>query len=1018
MLALLSLYKICEWSSEAMWFESLGYGAQFWRLFEWRAGTFVGAAALFALWLGVNAQIAWRNAASRAVPLSFFQNDDSARLIPLDDKFRLDRYRRRATITLIALLSGGVGAGASARYLLLVRAFSTVGTGQRDNASNFDLAYFLFALPFYQWLSRVALGAIVTALLLVTAIYLYEETLGARDETGFERDAEPNLAARASSLVTSPVTSPAARHIAVLWSMLLLWKGLDCLLSVPRSFVSGGNVAARVFDPVDIRLGWTSAAIFALSAPLIALLSGVSIARKPRLRAFGGGALWMICAGAIPFFLPIIVGRNPTNKDWTNALSRHIGSTRRAWGLESTARRGFVLAPEAPFRAVSTRDVYDTSVYDTSVASSANLAPNNGNLDSNPATVALSSPLALWPAESAKNALNARLAARGARFRVSRVFLERAGDSLRYVGLAAPRIAGGEAGWRTRHERAPRGLFVQMEAARIAPGGAPIFLPDRVVPALIGAVPISGNAANDAARDASNTPTRTALLPDSASSQSTFPGDFSPWIFLSTTAEAVPAGEDSTPRGGGLRGVSLRTLRARLTLGARFFEPQLARSEAGDQITWHRGAAERCQIIAPFLDWRSNEARPVMIADSALSNSTSNSSEATKNEASRLFYLVPGLVWSDDYPDSATPAAPGTAPPGANYGRHIALGVVDAQSGAVSLYTLDEDEPFMALYNRAFPGLFAPPTALPGPVRAALRPSPAILRAQTLIWSRYHQETGAREAILWAAQGDNYRPLLGADEDGFPLRPLAGSGEADWLCIAYARPEGQANAGAVAPLVAMLGADERDFGARGARVKFVEWKARAPLSLPTILVEPTLEIVANRPAFPPPTLLGLAPRFDANGNAIGLIATRAEARIEPATTEGASGETREKKPTETTTETRTEKTTTTRTGAPSVPQTRLTVALQISGVAKMESLEKSVRQDDDNRNSTLNAPANSALNSASARQIEDARAAWRAVQIARKNGDWEAVARAEKRLGDALAENGAKTNRRGATGTQ
>ncbi|PQV65371.1 putative membrane protein, UPF0182 family [Abditibacterium utsteinense] len=920
LLALLALYKICEWQSERLWFESLGYGAHYAHLFLWRAGTFALGFLVFALWLGINAHIAWRDAASRAVPLSFFQSDDAARLIPLEDKFHLDRYRRRVTVCAVVLLSYLVGLAVSARYLLFVRAFSAAGTGQRDSASNFDLAFFLFGLPFYHFLSRFLLCAIVMALLLVAAIYLYEETLGA--------PLMPNAVSVAK--VRAPQMSPgAARHLAVLWSLLVIWKGLDCLLWVPLSFVSGGNVAARVFDPLDIRLGWTSAAIFALSAPLLALLSGLSIAREPRYRTFVAGIVWMIGASSIPFLLPLVTARNPNDAAWKAALSRHIKSTRSAWGLESTERCGLVVAPNSTFRS----------------------AASLGNPSRESA--ALGASLPLWPALSARNALNARLAARGAEFRVAQVFLERAGNTLRYCGIATLPTPSANAQWRARHERAPFGLWVQMEAARAAPDGSPIFLPD-----------ITATASLSAAQVSTSTPRFSpgALQPP----EITPPSDNQEWIFTATKNEAAPGQISSEVSDGvesGAHGVSLRAWETRFLVGARFFEPQLSGSAlAGDQITWHRAAAQRCRALAPFLDWRDDEARPVLLpVSNRVASGGSAKGGSTKNEAARLVWLVPGLVWSDDYPDSATPAATGTAPPGVNYGGHVAVGVVDASSGNTAFYTLNEDEPFMALYNRAFPGLFAPPTSIPTSIRASLRPSPALLNAQTLIWARYHYESSDQQSLAWAAQSDNYRPLFSAEGALPALRSLASQNAGDWLCMAYARPQGQIGGGAVSPLVSILGADERDFAARGAKVRFVEWKARAPLALPDILVEPTIQLVANRPTLPPPTLLGLAPRFDAKNNAIGLVVSRGEVRS-PSPTTGAA------------------------------PEMRLHIDLQINGA-------------------TAGAPqiapgkmrAPSSANPLSL--LQNARSAWQDLRAARQKGNWEEVARAESRLDAALSDN-------------
>lgn len=887
LLVCLAIYQVLVGLTEQWWFDSLGYGAHFQRLLSWRAGAFAAGALIFGLWMGANAQVAWRNAGRRAVPLSFFQADDALRLIPLEDKLHLDRYRRRATVALLMALSGMVGLGFSARSDLFVRAFWSQSSGVRDAASNFDLAFFLFELPFYAFLLRFLLLSLVAALLLVVAIYGYEEAIGPRSDTQFGEKRAPR------------VSRAAAKHLAILWAMLVVWQGLSCALSVPQGFVSSGNIATRVFDPLDLILGWTSAGIFAFSAPLVALLSGLSIARAPRYRTFLMGLMWMASARIVPAFLPLVVARSPQNRDWSKALSRHIDSTRRAWDLDVTVRN---LASGAPFQELKKAET-------------------------------ASAPLALWPAVAARSAFNRRLRARGSDLRVERVILQRAGDELFYCGLASPPRPAREVSWRERHERAARGLWLQMKATGAAPDGSPLFLPDTDAPVLVGAPLADGLAGAQATR----APFWTAQSPF----EDAIVSDTDEWILARPQSDL----EKDVPL---FPGVALEPWGVKMALATRFFEPLLARQTDGrDHFVWHRGAAERCRQLAPFLDWRNEEARLVFVPSRG------------SGAAGALKWIVPGLVWSDDYPDSAAPAAPGTAPPGANYGRYGAAGVVDARSGATTLFLLDENEPFMALYNRAFPGLFALPTTMPGAIRAALRPSPALWNAQALVWARYHDS----DPLSWAARKSDYRPLFAwPASDATAPRPLAPAPSGDWNLMAYARPEGQAGSTAP-PLSAILGADERAFGASGAKTRFVEWRARAPLSLPEILVGPVILETPGGPAYAPPTLFCVAPRLDARGEAQGLIVTRGSATLQPEKTPGA------------------------------IRQVQLQWAVQISGVPL--SGAKTAPQ--------LPTDAPRKLPSQVPDRWQQAGAAWRDLRLARQKGDWAGVGRAEQRL-DAILQ--------------
>lgn len=860
MLLFAAILKAVEWQTERFWFDAIGYAAHFDHLMAWRAGSFALGAALFALWLGVNAHLAWRNAARFTVPLAFFEAPTRG-LIPLEDKLHLDRFRRGATIGVCALLSWLVGLGWAARYPLFLRAYYAQSTGQSDAASGFDLGFFLFKLPLWNWLSQFCLAAIVAALLLSALIYLYEDILGpgARVPQG---------------------ESAATRHLALLWALLLIWKGCDCLLDVPLGFVSGGNIASRVFDPLDIRLSWTTSALFAFSTPFFALICALAIARRPRARTFLWGLGWMLAASLLPAVLPLAGGNWRESGEWQSAVSRHLHSTRRAWGLDDTTRARLQIEAKPVFLSP------ETPANDTS-------------------------PLALWPAEAAREAFNRRLRQNDDTERVSRVWLERGANSLFYRGIAAPLAPQPTANWHERHFRAPSGQVLQLEAARTS-DGAPLFEASMALPFLFGPETESG-AATSIQLNARGR----GFGFDSA--------DTAFWVLAGSEGET--------------RGVSLQNWAVRLVLAARFFEPELARAapQNGEILLWHRGAAQRCREIAPFLYWPAEEARPIVVNDAPNSR--------------RLLWLVPGLVWSNDYPDSAAPAAPGTAPSGANYGRQGAVGVVDGRSGQVWLFVLDEEEPFMALYRRAFPELFAPLSALSSQIRAQLRPSPLLLQAQALIWGRYHEP----DAASWTSRENDFRPLFGSFPDSEATwRTLASQKSGDWQIMAYADAGGRAGSrGGVSPLTALLGADERDFAAQRGRVRFIEWKPPEAVQLPNLLAEPSPQFEGARVVGPPlPTLLSLAPRFDATGAARGLVAARGEVVNGEASTASEDG----------------------------AAKLKIQLARAGSGFEAPP------------------APAPPERNDA----LQSAREAWRDLRAARQKGDWNGVARAEKQLQKAL----------------
>ena len=137
-------------------------------------------------------------------------------------------------------------------------------------------------------------------------------------------------------------------------------------------------------------------------------------------------------------------------------------------------------------------------------------------------------------------------------------------------------------------------------------------------------------------------------------------------------------------------------------------------------------------------------------------------------------------------------------------------------------------------------------------------------------------------------------------------------------------------------------------------MRFVEWKPREALPLPSLLAEPSPQFENGRVVgLPLPTLLSIAPRFDAAGAARGLLATRGEVEIGAASSSG--------------------------------EDSALQLKAQIAAAGSGADFE---------------APAPAPPQGSDA--LENARAAWRDLRAARQKGDWNGVARAEKTLGNLL----------------
>ena len=149
----------------------------------------------------------------------------------------------------------------------------------------------------------------------------------------------------------------------------------------------------------------------------------------------------------------------------------------------------------------------------------------------------------------------------------------------------------------------------------------------------------------------------------------------------------------------GTGGVSIGSVWRRLAFAARFAEFKMLLSDdftPESRILYHRQVAERVQKIAPFLRV-DRDPYPVI------------------TDAGRIVWLVDTYTTTDYFPYSHRTAGLG------NYIRNPVKATVDAYDGTVALYVVEPDEPMIAAYARAFPGLFQP---LVGDARGPARPHP------------------------------------------------------------------------------------------------------------------------------------------------------------------------------------------------------------------------------------------------------------------------------------------------------
>ena len=172
----------------------------------------------------------------------------------------------------------------------------------------------------------------------------------------------------------------------------------------------------------------------------------------------------------------------------------------------------------------------------------------------------------------------------------------------------------------------------------------------------------------------------------------------------------------------GRGGVPIDSFARRVAFALRFADYNLVLTNLlndESRILFNREVSERVQLVAPFLELDS-EPYPVVIDG-------------------RVKWIVDAYTTSIAYPYSERrPLVLGDRAVTVNYVRNSVKAVVDAFDGDVTLYVVDDEDPLVRAWDRAFPGLLQPFGAAPEEIVRHFRYPQDLFRLQSQLFRTYH----------------------------------------------------------------------------------------------------------------------------------------------------------------------------------------------------------------------------------------------------------------------------------------
>jgi uncharacterized membrane protein (UPF0182 family) len=191
---------------------------------------------------------------------------------------------------------------------------------------------------------------------------------------------------------------------------------------------------------------------------------------------------------------------------------------------------------------------------------------------------------------------------------------------------------------------------------------------------------------------------------------------------------ATGTGGDEQTRYDGNGGVQISSFLRRAALAARFGDWNLLVSgqvDSDSRAIYVRDVRERVEQVAPFLDFDADP-YPVILDG-------------------RVLWVIDAYTTTSKYPYSQR-VSPSDLPPSSglaksfNYVRNSVKAVVDGYDGTMRFYVVDEDDPIIAAWERAFPELFSDRSEMPEGLEEHFRYPQDLFKAQTDQYAIYHMD--------------------------------------------------------------------------------------------------------------------------------------------------------------------------------------------------------------------------------------------------------------------------------------
>lgn len=687
--AILSLRGTARMWTDYLWFDSLGHGDVWTEMLVYRVVLSVIFIAIFFLLLYFNLAIADRLAPQTRPP-----GPEEELLRHYHDA--VGHRRRLVGVVVAGLFALIVGGGTGGEWQKAMLFFNSVDFGVDDPQFSRDIGFYVFQLPFIQFLISWFFRALIIVAV-ITAIAHYVNG-GIRVQTTGQR-----------------VTPQVKVHLSVLLALIALVRAVGYYYDqFGLNFSSRGPVDGATFTDINAQL--PALRLLLLISVLSAVLLVINIWQRGWVLPVTAVGLWMVVAIVMGAIYPAIIQRFQVEPEESKKeeiyIARNIDATRHALGFDKNPN------DDIPADNVITRKFGDEELGPDTVITAGELAesPSVRNIR-------------LLDPDIVPNAFQVEQSERtfytfNGEVDVDRYEID--GETTEVViGARQLNVADvPQQSWEGRHIQYTHGYGVAIAPVNsVTTQGSPDFT--------VGNVPVAPSPdfeLNQPQLYIGENLTGYAIVGASISE-----------VDYTKANETVPFEYD------GEAGVGIGSFFRQAAFALRFgdINPLISGFVDGDsKIIFNRDLRLRVQNLAPFLELDADpypvvsEGRVFYIVDAY---TTSNRYPYGQTPDISDLPLESGL--RKDF----------------NYVRNSVKVVVDAFHGTTTFYVIDPEDPIIQAWRKIFPGLFEDFDQMPADLQNHLRYPEDLFRVQTSIWARYFiddPETFYANSVTWAVAQD------------------------------------------------------------------------------------------------------------------------------------------------------------------------------------------------------------------------------------------------------------------------